>query len=189
MSQISTDFIDNIQPQFPDHLSFDEFIDYCHKPLRRSIRVNTLRISVGAFIVMMEPKDWAFEPIPWCDSGFWITVPNIDSIGNTVEHLQGLFYIQEASSMLPPIALFDELSSADNVLDMAAAPGSKTTQIAAMMGNQGLLIANEYSASRIKMLHANIVRMGVSNCALTHFDADVFGQYLFAIVRTLFIIH
>ena len=160
MAQISPDFIDNIRLQFPDHLSFDEFIDYCHKPLRRSIRINTLRITINAFIQMMEPKGWAFEPIPWCDSGFWITVPNIDSIGNTVEHLQGLFYIQEASSMLPPIALFDDLTSAETVLDMAAAPGSKTTQIASMMYNQGLLIANEYSASRIKMLHANTVRMG-----------------------------
>ncbi|MCL1077344.1 16S rRNA (cytosine(1407)-C(5))-methyltransferase RsmF [Parashewanella spongiae] len=179
MAQISSDFIDNIKTQFPEHLSFDKFIEYCHKPLRRSIRVNTLRITVDSFLKMMESKGWTFESIPWCESGFWITTPNIDGIGNVLEHLQGLFYIQEASSMLPPIALFDELNSADNVLDMAAAPGSKTTQIAAMMNNSGSLIANEYSSSRVKMLHANIVRMGVKNCTLTHFDATVFGQYLF----------
>lgn len=77
--------------------------------------------------------------------------------------------------MLPPMALLEP--GMERVLDMASAPGSKTTQMAAMMANGGLLIANEYSSSRVKVLHANLQRMGVSNTALTHFDARVFGQY------------
>jgi 16S rRNA (cytosine1407-C5)-methyltransferase len=60
-------------------------------------------------------------------------------------------------------------------MDVAAAPGSKTTQIAARMGNQGAILANEFSASRVKVLHANISRCGISNVALTHFDGRVFG--------------
>ena len=77
--------------------------------------------------------------------------------------------------MLPPVALLEP--GMERVLDMASAPGSKTTQMAAMMANGGVLIANEYSSSRVKVLHANLQRMGVSNTALTHFDARVFGQY------------
>ncbi|SQC42500.1 ribosomal RNA small subunit methyltransferase F [Klebsiella pneumoniae] len=63
-------------------------------------------------------------------------------------------------------------------MDVAAAPGSKTTQIAARMGNAGGILANEFSASRVKVLHANISRCGISNVALTHFDGRVFGAAL-----------
>jgi len=80
--------------------------------------------------------------------------------------------------MLPPTALFMD-NAPGMVLDVASAPGSKTTQMAALMANQGLLVANEYSSSRVKVLHANLLRMGVYNCALTHFDGRVFGEYLY----------
>lgn len=80
--------------------------------------------------------------------------------------------------MLPVSALFEGGAAPTRVLDVAAAPGSKTTQIAALMGNQGGIVANEYSASRVKVLHANISRCGVKNTALTHFDGRVFGAAL-----------
>ncbi len=80
--------------------------------------------------------------------------------------------------MLPVSALFAGRETPRRVLDVAAAPGSKTTQIAALMGNQGGIVANEYSASRVKVLHANISRCGVKNTALTHFDGRVFGAAL-----------
>ncbi|AQS36550.1 16S rRNA m(5)C-1407 methyltransferase [Shewanella psychrophila] len=181
MALLNQDFIDSITQDMPPHLSIDDFIQYSNRPLRASIRVNTLKISSANFIELMKPKGWRLEPIPWCTDGFWISLDSEIQLGNTVEHLQGLFYIQEASSMLPPTALFSQLNEADNatILDMASAPGSKTTQIAALMNNSGLLIANEYSSSRVKVLHANVQRMGVSNTALTHFDARVFGEYLY----------
>lgn len=80
--------------------------------------------------------------------------------------------------MLPVSALIDSAPQPDSVMDMAAAPGSKTTQLAALMGNQGAILANEFSASRVKVLHANLSRCGVSNTALTHFDGRVFGAAL-----------
>ena len=179
MVQLNQNFINTIAQELPAHLSMDDFIDYCGRPLRRSIRVNTLKISSDDFIRLMQPKGWSFEAIPWCNDGYWINVETDEQLGNVIEHLQGLFYIQEASSMLPPTALFNGLIQADCILDVASAPGSKTTQIAALMNNQGLLVANEYSASRVKVLHANVLRMGVYNTALTHFDGRVFGEYLF----------
>ncbi|WP_417760747.1 16S rRNA (cytosine(1407)-C(5))-methyltransferase RsmF [Shewanella sp.] len=179
MVQLNQDFINSIAQDLPDGLSMDEFIAYCDKPLRPSLRVNTLKITSAALCEQLQAKGWQLSAIPWCEDGFWFTAPDNVQPGNTVEHLQGLFYIQEASSMLPPIALFAELEHNDYVLDMASAPGSKTTQMAALMHNQGVLVANEYSASRTKILHANIARMGVSNTAMTHFDARVFGEYLY----------
>lgn len=72
----------------------DEFISYCAKPLRPSIRVNTLKITTADFITMMNAKGWQFEPVPWCEDGFWVKVDDSVQLGNTVEHIQGLFYIQ-----------------------------------------------------------------------------------------------
>ena len=77
--------------------------------------------------------------------------------------------------MLPVAALFADGNAPQRVMDVAAAPGSKTTQIAARMNNEGAILANEFSASRVKVLHANISRCGISNVALTHFDGRVFG--------------
>lgn len=157
----------------------DDFVASCQRPLRKSIRVNTLKISVDDFLIRADDKGWKLEAVPWCEEGFWIeadesTVP----LGNTAEHMSGLFYIQEASSMMPVSALFHSDDQFDSVLDTAAAPGSKTTQIAAKMGNNGVLVANEFSASRVKVLHANIERCGVRNAALSNYDGRVFGGWL-----------
>ena len=164
----------------PSHLSLDDFIAACQRPLRRSIRVNTLKISVEDFLALVAPYSWQLTPVPWCAEGFWIERDDEDAVplGSTAEHLSGLFYIQEASSMLPVAALFAEGNSPERVMDVAAAPGSKTTQIAARMGNRGAILANEFSASRVKVLHANISRCGIHNVALTHFDGRVFGAAL-----------
>ncbi len=170
-------FLTQMREAMPSTLSFDDFLAACQRPLRRSIRVNTLKISVADFLQLTAPYGWTLTPIPWCEEGFWIERDNEDALplGSTAEHLSGLFYIQEASSMLPVAALFADDNAPQRVMDVAAAPGSKTTQIAARMNNEGAILANEFSASRVKVLHANISRCGISNVALTHFDGRVFG--------------
>ncbi|MEW5562156.1 16S rRNA (cytosine(1407)-C(5))-methyltransferase RsmF [Enterobacter asburiae] len=173
-------FLEVMRAAMPSHLSFDDFIAACQRPLRRSIRVNTLKISVAEFLQLVAPYGWQLTPVPWCEEGFWIERDDEDSLplGSTAEHLSGLFYIQEASSMLPVTALFADDNQPQRVMDVAAAPGSKTTQIAARMRNRGAILANEFSASRVKVLHANISRCGIGNVALTHFDGRVFGAAL-----------
>ncbi|HCT5220508.1 TPA: 16S rRNA (cytosine(1407)-C(5))-methyltransferase RsmF [Enterobacter hormaechei] len=173
-------FLAQMREALPAHLSFDNFVAACQRPLRRSIRVNTLKISVGAFLDLVSPYGWQLTPVPWCEEGFWIERDEEESLplGSTAEHLSGLFYIQEASSMLPVAALFADGNQPERVMDVAAAPGSKTTQIAARMNNRGAILANEFSASRVKVLHANISRCGIHNVALTHFDGRVFGAAL-----------
>ncbi|MDO6580611.1 16S rRNA (cytosine(1407)-C(5))-methyltransferase RsmF [Photobacterium sp. 2_MG-2023] len=176
---IPDDFINLIRQILPDSLDMDSFLASCRTPLRRSIRVNTLKISVADFLAKVSDKDWTLTPVPWCEEGFWIEYDEsvTESLGNTAEHLAGLFYIQEASSMLPVTALLTNNEQIGCVLDMAAAPGSKTTQIAASMQHKGALVANELSASRIKVLYANLQRCGVSNAAITHFDGQIFGSW------------
>lgn len=157
-----------------------DFIAACQRPLRKSIRVNTLKVTIEEFTQRAQQKGWQLEPVPWCEEGFWIEADESEvPLGNSAEHMSGLFYIQEASSMMPVSALFlDQQQEFTSVLDMAAAPGSKTTQIASKMNNQGVLVANEFSSSRVKVLHANIERCGVRNAALSNFDGRVFGGWL-----------
>lgn len=157
-----------------------DFIAACQRPLRKSIRVNTLKVTIEEFTQRAQQKGWQLEPVPWCEEGFWIEADESEvPLGNSAEHMSGLFYIQEASSMMPVSALFlDQQQEFTSVLDMAAAPGSKTTQIASKMSNQGVLVANEFSSSRVKVLHANIERCGVRNAALSNFDGRVFGGWL-----------
>ncbi|WP_125719565.1 16S rRNA (cytosine(1407)-C(5))-methyltransferase RsmF [Pseudoalteromonas rubra] len=180
---IPDEFIADVASYIPAHLSMDDFIASCRSGLRRAVRVNTLKMSQQAFEHEAVKLNWQIEPIPWCAQGYWLTRPDDEEaslpIGNTALHLSGCIYVQEASSMLPPMALATSLTPGDRVLDMAAAPGSKTSQLAALMENQGVLIANELSSSRLKTLAANLKRMGVANCALSHFDGQVFGDYMY----------
>jgi len=158
----------------------EKFIAACGRPLRKSVRVNRLKSSVEAFQKLADKYHWSLETIPWCSDGFWITHSEepLLSLGNTPEHIQGLFYIQEASSMLPPIALLEGgVIDSPLVVDMAAAPGSKTTQLAAMLNNNGIVLANELSASRLKSLHNNLVRCGILNTAMSHLDARKIGEF------------
>lgn len=65
-------FLAQMREALPAHLSFDDFVAACQRPLRRSIRVNTLKISVGAFLDLVSPYGWQLTPVPWCEEGFWI---------------------------------------------------------------------------------------------------------------------
>ena len=135
-------------------------------PVRRSIRVNTLKISISELKEELS-KEWSLIQIPWCKEGFWISPKdpkNEISLGTLSEHKQGLFYIQEAASMIPAIVL--EPKPGEKILDMCASPGGKTTQIAQYMQNKGTLVANDIREDRISILKRNVERMGV-NCTIT----------------------
>ena len=89
-------------------------------------------------------------------------------LGRSMEHLLGYYYIQEIASMLPVLAL--KPKPGELVLDVAAAPGSKTTQIAAEMKGTGCIIANEISLPRLKILASNTERCGATNVIITRKD-------------------
>lgn len=167
-------FLDKYSRLLPKK-DFDEFIAYCKKTLRKSIRVNTLKISVKDFQKITAEKGWELTPIPWCESGFWIDRENKEKpLGTSIEHFLGLFYIQEASSMIPPEVLNPQ--PGDRVLDMAAAPGSKTTQLATKMKNEGVIIANEPVVKRIKGLVSNLERLGTYSVVVNRKEGQFFEE-------------
>ncbi|MCP3684882.1 MAG: RsmB/NOP family class I SAM-dependent RNA methyltransferase [bacterium] len=155
---------------------FDEFMKYSFSFLRRSIRVNTLKKPVDEVKKSIEAKGWKLEQVPWCKEGFWITSERRD-VGNLQEHALGYIYVQEAASMIPPIVLNPK--PGEIVLDMCASPGSKATQLAALMQNQGILIANDIKGDRIKPLGLNMQRSGISNSIITLMHGQGFKELEF----------
>lgn len=150
--------------------NFKKFKEYSLKKQDKSIRVNTLKVK------SLKLKDFKLKQIPWHKDGFFISGKRTD-LGNLPEHGLGYFYIQEASSMIPPLVLNPKEN--DFVLDMAAAPGSKTTQMAAMMKNKGLVLANDVDHKRIISLNSNLQRCGVTNTVTTILEGRFFKNYQF----------
>jgi NOL1/NOP2/sun family putative RNA methylase len=144
---------------------WESFRKYSLCFLRRSIRVNTLVASVDEVKKSIEAKGWVLEPIPWCKEGFWISHPERRDVGNLLEYHLGKIYVQEAASMIPPLVL--DPQPGDLVLDMCAAPGSKTTQMAAMMDGEGVIVANDYKGQRLQSLGINVQRSGLTNVIVT----------------------
>jgi NOL1/NOP2/sun family putative RNA methylase len=148
----------------------DEYAEYQRRldaPPRACLRVNALKATAGEVRELVMGQGLAFEPVPWCPTGFWIG-DSEHGLGDSAAHFQGLFYLEDAASLLPPEALAPE--PGETVLDAAAAPGGKTTHIAALMGNEGAIAANEVDAHRTRVLRFNLSRMGVLNSAVTTFD-------------------
>jgi NOL1/NOP2/sun family putative RNA methylase len=145
----------------------DEFKKYSLSFLDRCIRVNTIKIEVGEIVKRLE-KDWLLEPVPWCGEGFWIEHKGEEKrrdVGNLIEHSLGYIYVQEAVSMIPPVVLNPK--PGEIVLDMCASPGSKTTQLAAIMKNKGVLVANDFTGERLMPLGVNVRRCGLTNTIIT----------------------
>ena len=100
--------------------------------------------------------------VPWAEGGFYLR-PGARP-GASVAHWAGAFYLQEASAMLPAAAL--KARPGERVLDLCAAPGGKSSQIALTMGGEGVLVANEVDAARARVLAANLERLGVTNAVV-----------------------
>lgn len=149
---------------------FDAYIGILKKEPAKSLRCNILKISPEKLKKRLEEKGWKIN-IPFKNFPEVMIVENEiqpGELGRSLEHLLGYYYIQEIASMLPPLALNPKPH--DRILDLCASPGSKTTQMASMMENKGLIIANEVKFGRIKILAANLERCGVMNSIITRRD-------------------
>ena len=156
---------------------WEEFKRYNLCFLRRSIRINTLLSPIKEIKKSIEAKGWKLDPIPWCKEGFWISHPDRRDVGNLLEHHLGKIYVQEAASMIPPLVL--QPKPGELVLDLCSAPGSKTTQMAIMMNNEGLIVANDYKGQRLQSLGINLQRSGLTNVLVTLMHGKRFHGFQF----------
>ncbi|MGV2963783.1 RsmB/NOP family class I SAM-dependent RNA methyltransferase [Paenibacillus sp. AGC30] len=138
---------------------FEQFMKSYEQSPHAGLRVNTLKISMEQFD---EIAPFDLRPIPWCETGFY--VPHGVKPGLHPYYHAGLYYIQEPSAMAPVELL--QVEPGDRVLDLCAAPGGKTTQIAAKLQGKGVLVTNDIHAERTKALAKNVELYGVRNAVV-----------------------
>ncbi|MBS3066586.1 RsmB/NOP family class I SAM-dependent RNA methyltransferase [Candidatus Pacearchaeota archaeon] len=155
-------FLNRIKDQLKDEKDYEEFCKISIIPPVNSIRCNTIKISPVELKKRLEKKWEIKQPFPEFPE-IMIVKSKLSpgELGKAIEHILGYYYIQEISSMMPALVLNPKES--ESIIDLAAAPGSKTTQIASMTNNKGVLIANEVSLGRISILSTNLQRCGVTN--------------------------
>jgi NOL1/NOP2/sun family putative RNA methylase len=162
-----------INPELYERLKLidpsEEIFDFLEKPLRKSVRINTLKARTEYVIGRLKILK---DRVPWCNEGFYVNVKDFSSIP---EHHLGIIFPQSAVSMIPPVIM--ELEPGIKVLDMCAAPGAKTTQIAQYMENEGCIVANDVKKERINILISNLQKCGVLIAKVTMMDGRKFAKF------------
>ncbi len=141
---------------------YDAYVETLNNPPFRGLRANLLKIQPDALV---KRQFASLSPSPFAREGFVLTGSET-GLGNHIYHRQGLFYMQEPSASSAVTVL--DPQPGDWVLDLCAAPGGKSTQIAARIGQSGFLIANEIDGGRARILMSNLERLGVSEAMITH---------------------
>lgn len=153
---------------------FDQFIEYQSRPLPVTARINTLKTSRQRLLDRLERSGVGYRTIGWYPLGLHLDVMKP---GLLPEHLMGHIHPQEEISMAPAVVL--DPRPGEEVLDMCASPGGKTSQIAQMMENTGMIVANEPSGARIVPLRSNCERLGACNVVVTRYDGRRFPMHRF----------
>ncbi len=160
-----------------------EYLDACETQRPITIRTNSLKTRRRDLAAALINRGVNLDPIgEWSKVGLVIYNSQVP-VGATPEYLAGHYMLQGASSMLPVMALAPQPK--ERVLDLCAAPGGKTTYIAALMKNTGLVVANDVNRDRCKAVAANIHRMGVQNAIVCNYDGRKFGKVMAGFDRIL----
>lgn len=153
---------------------YDSFLAHYEDPPSVGLRVNTSKLSPQVFATLW-PE--ALTPIPWTESGFLLAPDSRP--GKHPYHAAGLYYLQDPAAMAVAEAL--DPQAGERVLDLSAAPGGKSTHLAAKLGDQGILVANDIHPRRVKDLAKNLERWGTRNTLVLNETpsrlAEHFGAY------------
>jgi len=150
-----------------------EFIDQSDRPRPMVIRTNTLKARRKDLAAALMKRGVTLDPLAsWSKVGLKIIESPVP-IGATPEYLSGMYMLQSAASMCPVLALSPQPS--EKVLDVSAAPGGKTSYIAQLMRNTGVIVANDLKAERQKATVANMHRLGVKNVIACKHDGRKMG--------------
>ncbi len=158
MAELPVKFQERMKEQLG--AEYEAFLECYQKEARPGLRINTGKISAEHF---QNAAPFSLAPVPWTDHGFYYDPA--DSVTKHPYYYAGLYYIQEPSAMLPASRL--PVEPGDLILDLCAAPGGKSTELASRLEGTGFLVSNDASASRAKALVKNLSIWGCSNCCIT----------------------
>ena len=165
-------FLERMEQMLGDE--YPAFLESYEKERYQALRVNPLKADREDFL---QKAPFTLRSVAWEPDGFYYEKD--DAPGKHPYHAAGVYYIQEPSAMAP--AAYLGAQPGERILDLCAAPGGKSTQIAAAMRGEGLLISNEIHPARAKILSENIERMGICNAMVTNESpqslAKVFEAY------------
>lgn len=142
--------------------------EFFEPEIKKAIRVNTSKIGKRQLVARLASIGIKSSDISFARDGLFVEKSKF-SLGSTVEHLLGYYFVQEAASQIP-VQLLNP-SENDMVLDCCAAPGAKTTQISQLMKNKGVVVAIDKKSQRLIALKNNIERIGCKNIIVYNMDA------------------
>ena len=159
ITSLPTDFINRLSALVPPEKLASVLESFAQRR-PTTIRVNTLKSEVQALKEDLISHGAILESVDWNPLAFIVKSPQLRELTSFEAYKNGQLYVQSLSSMLPPLVL--DPKTGEKILDIAAAPGSKTTQMAAMMNNVGEIVANDTSHVRRYRLQANLEMQGVT---------------------------
>ena len=171
MIELSSNITNYIGTHFGEGY-LNKYTEYFNGEYRPYLRVSPFT-DKEKLIQELERYGIFLEPVANLPNGYRITSGS-NVVGKTLEFILGKYYIQSLSSMIPALVLNPKES--DAVLDLCAAPGSKTTQLAELMNNKGTLVANEISTERLKSLVFNVDKMSLVNVGIVHGKGELLSR-------------
>jgi 16S rRNA (cytosine1407-C5)-methyltransferase len=174
------DFLEYIKNTFAfSPQEMQDFSAALSKPLKKSIRINTNKISPVDFQKHSKRQSWTLIETFLGKNMFYVDRTDTSvALGHTLEHISGYFYVQELAASSSPFYLSGDTKNDENftILDMSASPGGKTTQLAEYYPN-ATIIANEIDKTRMKQLYENTDRLGAKNVFVTNYDGRFLRNY------------
>ena len=157
--KLPKDFVDELYEQYTP-ITVDKILTGMLGERNTSLRVNTIKYNIQELMKYLREKNIKFERVSWYNDALIIKNANEKEIQKLDIYEKGYIYLQSLSSMIPPLVLNPKLG--EKVLDLTAAPGSKTTQMVVMMKNDGYILANELDKIRCERLQYNVKKQGAN---------------------------
>jgi len=166
-------FIERLKKIFPQ-AEADKLLETFLFERPVSFRVNTLKILSETLIPHLESMGLTAEKVPWCPGAFILPREHLRALQKIQAYRDGELYIQSLSSLIPALVLSPV--PGESVLDLAAAPGSKTTQMACLMKGAGRLVANDNNRGRFFKLKSTVEAQGIPNVEFSCKPGECFGK-------------
>lgn len=167
LPNVPVHLLERLNAQYGPDLAKEIVAGFVRRPV--TLRVNTLKSTVEAVRAVLDKAGIAYEPVPWYGDALILRGVREEAVQALPEYEAGHMYLQSLSSMMPPLVVNPVKN--ESILDMAAAPGGKTTQMAALSGNTALITACEKNKIRAERLQFNLDRQGAKRVSVMCQDA------------------